>query len=697
MSSATLSIPSFSMPEQVSQTDIPTTDDVAGLPREERRSAKKAARYFLDEYEQGLQIRRSHSYSWIKVIAIMRGLHYFTLDGGSFRYIPKKKGEIRAAIPLMDPRYRWELGRLNSNQPGVSAVPRLGRGTLAFYKADRSQAILSDWMDEEDYLTTYDTSNQNLLYYGLQAYHWWVDRYHKRVRVTSVPGCELFPIPAGATSWEEMDGIMRVQLVSKPWLERQDERMGPNGKRMASKATEKSLTMSDNFSGMSSRQRFSGSMKGATVFNVWMKDSERDPGGQWFFLVEDELFRAANGLDERGRSKAMPLGGRIPLEPTYYTKKPDDFYGYGFCENLISAQHELNRQVTHLLKWAKENRAFNVFDAGVINLADLQSSESNYVPAALGGFEGGKLPFMHVPAQSLGPEMGAILELVEKFADRAVGYESGILFGRQEGRTESGPATGMLNDNANTPLQPVVDRIFRAHQKMYPIILDGLQEVWPEEKIVTAAGTENMAREMVVKRDDFPTSKDTVLSPTPMVAGGRNAMIQLLFNLRQLPSDDGKGFELKSREFRRALRMMNINPPGLEIADRKEQRILYRISLLINDGQKPAVPDAFSGQFPELQAEDHRLAIEILRDKVLEPGYEMYSREVKAALLGEMEYHMSQIVGPGSQLRHPDTFDEAVDDEVARLGERTLDAQENDLGDFTGQVTFSGIPAGLQE
>jgi len=703
MSQMMSSVPSFGLQRPNPQTQkIENTDDVGGLPRKQRKSATQIARYIRDQYEEGLRLRRTHAYSWLKVIAIMRGVHYFTMDRGFFKTIRKKKGEIRAAIPLMDPRFRWELGRLNSNQPGVSAVPKLGMGNMAFYKADRAQALMTDWIDTEDYFTTYDESNQNKLYFGMQAYHWWRDQYRKRVRVKSVPGSELFPIPAGAPNWEEADGIMRVQTVSRSWLEQQDALRPGLTKKMASKAMEKNLSSPDTVGGMGPRSTIGGTMDGATVITVWMKDSEIDQGGQWFFLVEDELFRASGGLDEEGRSNALTscwngseFVHRIPLEPTYYTKKPDDFWGYGFCENLISSQLELNRQVTHILKWSKENRAFNIFDSTAIDITSLQSGESNYVPSQMGGFEGGKIPFLNVPAQAMGPEVGAIVGMFEGFADRSVGYESGILFGRQEGRTEGGPATSLLNDNAHTPLQPTIDREFRAHQKMFPIILDELEQVWPDSKTIAVAGADNLAQEMAIKKEEFPKAHEVTLSPTPMIAGGRNAMIQMLFNLRQLQSDDGKGFELKSREFRKALRMLNVNPPGLEHSDSKERRIHYRIGMLVNDGQKPAALNAMEGQNPEQMAEDHTMAVDMLRAKILEPGYEFYSDAVKGNLLAELDYHLSRIGGPGGQVRPPELFDDDVDAEDALLGERTLQSQEDDLGNFEGQVTFGSAPVGL--
>ena len=86
---------------------------------------------------------------------------------------------------------------------------------------------------------------------------------------------------------------------------------------------------------------------------------------------------------------------------------------------------------------------------------------------------------------------------------------------------------------------------------------------------------------------------------------------------------------------------------------------------------------------------------DMLRAKILEPGYEFYSDAVKGNLLAELDYHLSRIGGPGGQVRPPELFDDDVDAEDALLGERTLQSQEDDLGNFEGQVTFGSAPVGL--
>lgn len=671
--------------------EMPNSDAVADLPRKYKKSAKKLAEFVTEQYRLGLDRRRAHAISWIKVKSIMRGIHYFRIRNGTWYPLRKKEGQVRAVRKIMKPRYRWELGRLNANQIGVTATPKFGHGERSFFWAERAQSIMPDWIEEERVHDTYDTGNQQLLYFGMMGYYRYMDRFQQRVRLKAVPGTEYFPIPYDAVSLEEADGLMRVQLVSKQWLETQDDdlvrRTGKEDiKRMASKADRRSLTLSSNFAGIGGADQQGGDMQGALVISVWMKPNVLHPEGLWMFLVDDELFRFRG--EEDGNGKVL-FNDKIPHELVYYTKQPDDFWGYGFCEDLYSEQVEANRQLTDIIVNARRNRGITVIDGEAIDPKDIQKEESSLVVARSGSFDA-RVPIAHFPPQMLSRDVGAILGLVEQGADKAVGYESDILLGRQEGRTEGGPATNLLNANAQMPLQPVVDRIFRAFQATYPEVLDMLRIVWPEEKLVRSP--KEAGREMLIKRDEVPSSQQVTLTPNPMMVGGRNAMMQILFQLRGMPADDGKGNEIKSREFRRSLRLMNANPPGLDLVDKREQRILYRIGLLINDGQKPAVEAAMSGKFPEQRMEDHRLAMELLKEKILDPAYGFYGPEVKKALNAELEFHANSL---SAAFPHPDRFDDDIEDEDAIRSENMLDAEEQDLSGFGGQMVMNGEPIGL--
>lgn len=685
---------------RLSQAMDSATDTPAQLPELERSSAKRMAKYLWENYQEGLRLRQRHMFAWMKVKAIMSGLHYVRIGStGTVEILRKKEGELRAVAPLMEPLYKWELGRLNSNQPGVSSTPKLGAGPEAFYKSDRAMAIMSNWTDEIDLASFFDRANQSLLYYGLVAYYRWIDRVARQVRLTPVPGPELIPVPYYATSFDEMDGIQRIQLVSEEWLETQDEARArelndPGLPKMARKAAGQSLSMSGSFAGLASHHVFGGSFNGAVLINTWMKPNSVNSSGEWSLMVEEELFSYRTGKDENGRPKAMPHG--LPLEPVYYTKKPDDFWGNGLCEQLTGPQQEMNRQYTYLLKWIMKNKPLTAFDANAVNINDITSTESTLIPMSRLGYEAaGRIPLAHFPAQPISGDVGAVLGLVQTLARRAAGMESDVIFGQAEGRTEGGPATSIQERNANTPLQPVVDRQWRAFQNTYPHVLDMLHEVWPESKIVRSAGHLNLGREIAIKKEQMPVSTDVILTPTPMVAGGRNSILQLLFTLRGMPDDDGKSALIKGREIRRALRMMNVNPPGVDIADEKEERIRSRIGLLINDGMEPAVPHAGTGQAPWLIAEDHRDAVDILKEHILGPGFMHYSQKVQLALIGEMDFHRNLLAGPDGNVRQPDKFDDDIEQDDAMRGERVLEAEENDMMTTTGQLSIDGVPIGL--
>ena len=672
-------------------SDMPNVDSPAGLEKKDRRSAKELARFIEEHYQGGLDKRRAHATNWLSLMSIMRNIHYFKIKGGQWLPLRKKAGEIRAVRKLMKPRYRWEMGRLVSNQIGVTVTPKIGQGENAFLYAERAKGIMPDWLEEADIPGFFDTASQLLLYFGLVGYYRYIDEFHKQVRLEPIGGPELFPVPYDAPSFEKADGIMRVNMVSKQWLEMQDEALaarldGKPFRRMAEKATNQSISLSTDFSGIGSVDNYGGRMSGATVKTVWMKVSPVYPQGAWMFFVEDELFRIKLNEDERGK----PLfNGKIPIEPVYYTKRPDDFWGDGFCEDMISEQLEANRQLTDIVINARRNRAFTIIDGEAIDPKDVQDSLKALIVTRGGSFDQ-RVPVAHFPAASLSKDVGAILGLVEQGADKAVGYESGILLGRQEGRTEGGPATNLLNTNAQQPLQPVLDRIFRAFKRTYPEVLDMLRTVWPDEKLVKSPG--ELGREMLIRREDVPSSERVSMSPNPLVPGGRNAMLQLLLQLRQTPSDDGKGFEVSSAEMRRSLRIMNLNPPGLELVDEVEQRINVRIGLLINDGKAPAIQPATLETAGELRFEEHQKAVELLKAAILDPGYRFFGPKVKQALLTEMEFHGTFLA---SGFNHPLKFDDDVEDEDARLSERELDSAEQDLGSLDAHMSLGGVPVGL--
>ena len=683
---------------------IPTSDAPASLPRDERRSARDIAKYLFKNYEDGLNLRRDHERLWVKVRAIMMGLHYFDDKSGVPMPIPKKDGEVRAVRHVMHPKFRMELGRLNANIIGVAVTPRMGLGATAFSGAAYGQSMMSHWFDEVCVQGFYDRANQWALMEGTVGYYRYADMFRKNVYLKPIPASELFPIPYDATDMEDCDGIQRVHFVGRGWLEMQDDQyQRKNGKppdmKMAKAVGRFPTALGVGRPGLGVNLDQRGSMDGAIAVETWLKPTETDPGGQYFFMLHDELHRANVGLDEKGNSKALP-DGKLPIELMHYTKRPDDFWADGFCEMLIAPQLEANRQQTARVKSALFNKTHIGFDSALIDAKDIQQTESGLFP-----FDGNKLferrnvdPLISVPATTVSRDVDSTMQLVLDAADVVAGHESGILMGRAEGRVEGGPATNLLNANAQAPLQPVLDRIFYAFKRTYPAVLDMLRIVWPDNKKVRVVGPQGFAREITISQSQMPSSQDVEIEPTPVMANGRHAMANMAFQLYSMPSQEGRPPLINERELRRTLKALNLAPPHLDLLSKPEQRILTRIELIINDGVTPAYqppgidPQTGMPRGAELQYEDHRLAVQLLLEYMLDPSFEIYSPQVRKTLSEMLDFHRMRASGGA---KPPEVFDNEVERMDRIQMEQGLDIAEQDLGSFTGQMTLDGLPLGV--
>ena len=685
-------------PSRPSIGDMPNADAAAGIPRKERLSAKRVAQWLYGQYQKGLAPRAEHAVRWISVTSIMRGIHHFTVTNGVWRPLrPPAQGNprIRAKVPIMRPYYQWQLGRMNENEIGVTAAPRVGRNLDSFYRADRAQAILEEWNHDNQTDEFFDQQNQHLLYYGLSGWHRYVDENEKTVRLRSIPGPELFPIPYDAVSHTTMDGIMWVRTVSEQWLERQDEAfMRKYGRepdrKMSREASAQEASLSTNSTSLGQLSLTGERTSGATAIFAWLKPSEQRPHGEFMFLLNEVLYRYW-GAPEKGVSSPLP-NGTIPITPVSYSKRPDDWYPDGFCEDLIAPQKEADRQMASILRSARFNRPLTFVDPDVVDLKAIQDEDSPLIPFSSGTFMDERRQVVtQVPGTTVTQDTATVFKLAMASADKAAGFESRIIFGEAEGRVEGGPANSLLNQNAQTPLRTVMRRVFRAFVQTYPQILDMLKEVWPEQKIVGLMSHTALTREMEISQDQVPSAQDVVISPNPVVAGGTNTLAQILFNLRSMPADDGKGALLSEREFRRSLRMLNLAPPGLDVIDKEEERIQKRISMLIGNGQKPVIQ---GDQGRALQAmENHQLAIDLLRDTILDPRFGVYSQAVQLNLLDELEFHRQFTFGATT---HPDQFDDDMDAAAAAQSERQVHAFENSLEDDSGQFAPDGVAVGLE-
>lgn len=680
-------------------SEIPNIEQNAPIPREHRRSATKIAQHLNKQYQNALPLRRPHAIAWMKVASIMHGIHYFRVDNGVWREIPASRDprKIRAVVPMMKPRYRWEHGRIVSNQIGCTVLPTTGRGNQSYYRAEFGQAVMDHWI-EESCLDGHvkDDIAQHWLYYGGCGLYRYIDEQTQQVRIKSIPMPEIFPIPFSARNAQECDGLMHVTVVSEEWLELQDELYE---RKTGEKPTSPMLKQSGSirtgmYSGsptISAGSMGGGTTSGALAITAWMKGHAFAPQGERIFMLNDQVYGHENSLAPFFADGSTYT--TLPIELTYYSKSPDDFWPTGFCEDLIAMQMEANRQMTILVRSSISNKPQTYYDSDIIDSKMVQRDDSMFIP-----FQGSraeissKPPVFHFPAQTISRDTGALLTLVDELANKAVGYESRILFGEQEGRTEGGPATSLLNTNAQTPLQSPMNRLYQALKKTYPHVLAMIKRTWGQEKQILVSGQQNLGRYMSISQDQIPDAYEVQLNPTPLMPGGRNAMAQTLFALREMPSPEGT-FELKSREFRRSLSLIGMSPPGIDMADPDEQRIAHRIALLINDGKQPGVAPADAVNENEQAIENHRLAAEMLRAKILEPGYRMYGPEVKRALLMEMRYHFNFTY---AATRHPDAFDNDIEESDAEMVSRFLDAAENDLDSMEGQVAINGVPVGME-
>jgi len=624
---------------------LPNTDDAAGLKREDRGTASTIAKRIREQFDEGLSARTIHGARWTQVVSILSGVHWFHIDAMG-RYQPLTRNddrEVMAAVPVMEPAYRRELGRVGSNKLGVQATPVSGKGDEAFYKAQIAQEVINHWVREIDLETLDDEMNQLLLVYGGYAMMREKSPERNQVFLRYFPFCDLFPIPSNATTWQNMDGVMRAVTMPQSWLEMQDDlyerRNGQKPTRpMTTLAHSQSGSMHARFTAFGQGLNYNVPYDGALAIWVWMKPTDLNPHGEHMFLIENEMFGYVSGTDQQGQAIALD-DGELPLQPVYYTKKPHDWWPYGFCEQITSMQLEINRQMSEMIEGAQQNRGFTFYNSSMVTADDIQNTTDGMVPFRFGDPQDKTGPVLSVPPHQINRERVSVLQSCYELARQAAGHDSDIIFGQQEGRTEGGPATSLLNMNAQAPLQPVLDRKWRAYRRLFRGALADIREVWPKEKRIKAIGTDGIARERVLARDKLPGHNDVDLSPLPLVVNGRAAMLNMVMGLRQQLNDDGKTPMVSASELRQAMYDLNLNPPGLVMFDETEQRIRWRIDQLINDGVQPAIAPADQDRSGRQQIEDHRTAADMLRSAILDPPFVAYSQAVQRALIQEFQYH----------------------------------------------------------
>lgn len=675
-------------PDELSQAHIEPTDDASGLPEKAMLSATTLANFIWSNYQDGLNVRRPFAREWMKILSIMKDNHYFRIEGDKWVPLMKKPGQIRAITPIMQPMYDIQMGRLTANKLGITTIPKPGRDANGYHQSNVARALMSDWMEQADIEGFDDTFTQHLLYYGMAGIYRYIDQFRKQVFVESIPGSELFPIPFDAVRMDKAEGIMRVVRMPRQWLEEQDQLYFQQygqfpSRRMVEQAGSQKSWLTINSSGFASASQWGKEVEGATVIWFWLKPTKRSDNGQVGLMVEEKLYRYRDG--PHPQTGEMPLfGGKIPIELSYYTKLPDSFWGRGFLQTQTAPQLEANRQYTNVIKAAAQSPDILAYNSSAgINVNDIDSKTTNGLVAFTSTGDERTAPIFRIPGTQITQEMGAVLQLAQAASEKGGNMTSSIIFGEQSGRTEGGPATSLLDTRANQPLDPVLNRKFRALKITYDGVLDMIKTVWGPERMVPAIGKQNLARELVVRQQDIPASRDVLLFPTPMTPGGRHSMLQMVLTLRQMPAPDG-GFELSSREFRRALQELGMAPPGIDLVNQTEQRILWRIEMIIGDLQQPSKEFIPASQDGRQRFEDHRAAVDLIREAILDPGASAYGKAVAQAFGEELQYHMDQMNPPA-----PDIFEDGLDKMDMVQVENALDFAEQDPDTTEGQFITS--------
>lgn len=664
--------------------NVPTSESIPSLAKEIRRDAKAIAQWTLSHLNNSLANREHLDRLWTRVDSYMAGFHYFDIDStGAWRSKPLKDGEVRATVPLMRSFQRRELGRFTENVLTVQALAASPNNRNSFHHARRAELLINAWQEETGFADVYEEWCNQQIHYGLSALHRYICPLEKQVKTCAWPARELHPIPWNATKDDELEGFMRVKTMTRAWIE---QNVGPEAARLCGKSQvgKHAGTFISSGSPISSPSDDVGN-----VTWVWLLPTKETPTGQHYLMVEDEMFfyvaTAKEGI-------APPLrNGKLPVEFSRYSKGQGNWYGMGFLGALLGAQAEADRQWSKIVRSGRLNDGILFVDDSVVNMTDLQDYEREVLTFDTQAYDPDQ-PFYHyLPPASVNRDVGAALTIASEHGRLAAGHESDILYGKAEGRVESGPLGRILNVNAQAPIAPTLGRMARAMQTTFDDVLNMLGEVWPQQKVVRTVGEGDVVEEEVIRRDQVPTSEMVYLRPSPLLPAGRMEMFNLLMQLRQMPADNGKP-EISSAEFRKGLSYIRMSPPGIQLTSEKEQRIRQRVLELFNDGKTPGKLARDSVDMKLLLLEDAGAMRDALVTFMLKPGFsDIASVQVKLAFFELLRTMRSQAMGDAQDTAG---YDENLD--IAQFDankmEEFLDAAEQDPFSPSGQMYAAGVP-----
>lgn len=670
----------------------PTGQEKTGVPREIRRDARQVAIWTNEHYQHMLAQREYLERLWIRAESYMEGFHYFRMNKlGHWVPVPRKEGEIRSTVPMLRSIYRRELGRFTENVLAVQAFPRSPTNPLGFFKAKRAEAMVNAWQEEIDFADSFTEWSSQMLYYSMSGLYRYVDPTRRQVFTEAWPAWELFPIPWNAQRDSQLQGVQRVALMTREWL---DQNLGPDAAALAGRHTHAGPRVGTAPIGNSVGSSFTKRSEDAALVKwVWLLPTKDIPSGQHYILVEDQMF-GYQATDMQGNPITGELSqGKLPIEFGRYSQQQGNWYGISCLCSALGAQAEADRQWSKIVRRSRLANGLMFINDEVVDMSEVHADESNFIRIN-GGAYGSQMKFFDVvPPAPTSTDVGVSLNLSQELGRMAVGHDSDLIFGRAEGRVESGPLGRILNTNSQAPIAPVFSKIRRSLQNTYEGVLDMLSKVWPEDKRISTVGVYDMPSELVVSAQDRPSSKDVFVRPAPLMASGRQEMLNILFAMRQAIGDDKKPM-ITDGEFRRGLASLGLNPPGLSMVSEKEERIKARVAALFGDGQRPG--DFFTDELDAklLRAEDPVALMEALKSRVLDTGFRAAaSKDVKKSFYQVMEYIRKTMLDPAGRGR----LDENLDGEAttARRMEETLDAIEQDPSTFDGLMQSEGIPLGI--
>jgi len=641
--------------------NLPTGKEPGGIPRDRIVNVDELAMFINDNMMAISRYREHLIRRWDAALAILDGFHYFRFDSTGRRIdIPKDTlREVRAFIPLLYEYARNELGRLLGARVETRALPRGDQ----HHVAERAKLIITDTERQCMFARTYRRFLNHLIYFGFAGLFPDIDPFTKKVRVESVPGYELFPIPIHAQSDDDLDGIGRIKFLSRAWIE-----------RYAPQATDKVRWA--NISSTSGTSRLSHRYGGAAIqgaFGVffWIKPNPDFPNGVRGLIIEGQPY----GIDDRPEySFPHPQTGQIigpmnggefewPIKIARYVEHPTRWEGISFAEHFISLNREANRQMSNLVEAAEYQKHMGwIFVDRKLGMKtdDFRNRRGGVVPVDtthVNNQASRHPPIFQVQPPRMSPDVGGVFNLVSGIADRTASRPP-VTRGEAPGRVDAGPGITGLLQAAMQPLESTMADIADCLAETKGRILDLQRLVWPVDgRTVAIPGDDELTQKMHILARQVPDRTKVEIEVGPLTPMGRMSWFEQLIWMRtQNPPAIDQG------DFYRALSGIGMQIPGIRVYDEMDRLARYKAQVLYNDGQTPGQWDGTNDR-----SMNQMVVVNRLRDYMNRVEFwQTASDAVKRAFTQHLDQHMFWLNG-----QHMQTS--AVDSETQEAEARRLD------------------------